>query len=94
MRLDEQLLIGTQMFSQTFRKPLGSRSMVDHIKEQVLGTCAEVCLPILQPFGSCIHPSAKLHTSETLDQSELNINLLVFPSLWLVLEKVPWCSLI
>lgn len=89
----EQLLVSTQMFSQPFRKTLGSREMVDNV-DQVLGT-QEFHLPTLQSFGSCLHPSSKLHASETLDQSGLNLNLLLFPSLWLVWGwGLLWCSLI
>lgn len=90
----EQLLMSTQMFSQPFRKTLGSRAMVDHV-EQVLGTQEEFHLPTLQSFGFCLHPSSKLHASETLDQSGRNLNLLLFPSLWLFGGwGLPWCSLI
>lgn len=79
-------------FSQSFRKTLGSREMVDNVK-QVLGTQEEFHLPTLQSFGSCLHPSSKLHASETSDQSGLNLNLLLFPSLWLG-WRLPWCGLI
>lgn len=54
--------------------------MVDHV-EQVLETQEEFHLPTLQSFSFCLHPSSKLHASETLDQSGLNLNLLIFPSL-------------